>query len=330
VKQTTKAPAASRRLVATVVLALAAAGAQAAEPADHAHDHDAAGHESAHEHGTGHESTRDHSAGHEHHGEHAGHSEHDAHDAHGARNDDEPTESERHHVPPPPPQHEMGEMSNAEMIELMAMDDAASVGMVLVDKLEWRNADDDVLAWDAQAWFGSDYHKLWLESEGERVAGEYEGRVELMWDRVLSRWWNVQAGVRQDFGDGPSRSWLGFGVQGLAPYWFEVEAKVYVGEEGRTAARLAAEYDLLLTQRLILQPQFELALHGKDDPANGIGSGLSETEVGLRLRYEIRRELAPYVGVVWHRVHGATADLAQAAGHDRSELQLVLGLRAWF
>jgi len=140
----------------------------------------------------------------------------------------------------------------------------------------------------------------------------------------------VQGGVAHDFGEGPSRSWATFGVQGLAPYWFEVEALAYVGEQGRTAANVSAEYEMFLTQRLILQPKVELQLYGKDDPANGIGSGFSDAEVGLRLRYEIRREFAPYLGVVWSRKFGETADLAREHGDETDELQFVAGLRAWF
>lgn len=221
----------------------------------------------------------------------------------------------------------MHDMSNEEMIEMMQMDDAGSFGRVSLDELEWRESDAaDALAWDGQAWYGNDYDKVWLKTEGERVEGDYEGSSDLLWDRIVDRWWSVQAGVRHDFGEGPSRTWAAFGVQGLAPYWFEIEATAYVGEQGRTAARLSAEYELLLTQRLILQPEIELNLYGKDDPRNGIGSGLADTEVGVRLRYEVRRELAPYLGLVWTRYYGETADLA----HDRDELQFVAGARVWF
>jgi copper resistance protein B len=152
----------------------------------------------------------------------------------------------------------------------------------------------------------------------------------LVWDRIISSWWSFQAGARQDFGEGPSRTWASIGLQGMAPYHFEIDATLYVGEQGRTAARLAGEYDLLITQRLILQPEIELEFYGKDDPANGIGSGLSEAGLGLRFRYEIRRELAPYVGVQWERKLGGTADLARNEGHDDSEVLFVAGLRAWF
>lgn len=241
----------------------------------------------------------------------------------------EMTESERSHVPPPPPQHVMGQMSKERMIELMQMEDDASFAMVRLDQLEWR-ADDDAKAWGIQAWYGGDYQKLWFKTEGEHTAGDEHGRAELLWDRIVSRWWSVQAGVRQDFGAGPSRTWAAFGVHGLAPYFFEIEAGLYVGEQGRTAARISVEYDMLLTQRLILQPQLELDAYGRDDIENGIGSGLSNVQIGLRLRYELRREIAPYVGVHWVRRLGDTADLAQTAGGDESDASIVIGLRAWF
>lgn len=225
----------------------------------------------------------------------------------------------------------MHDRSAEDMIELMDMDDAASFGMVLLDQLEWRKLDDrNALSWGGQAWYGNDYNKLWFKAEGERVDAQEEGSNELLWDRVVARWWNLQVGVRHDFGAGPSRTWAAFGVQGLAPYWFEIEATLYVGEEGRSAARFTGEYELLLTQRLILQPQIEFNLYGKDDPENGIGSGPADADVGLRLRYEIRREFAPYVGVVWLHRFGGTADLARAEGHDTSDLQWVAGLRMWF
>lgn len=272
---------------------------------------------------------------HSQHQHHAGHempvSDGDEHAQHSSAASDEPTESERGHVPPPPPQHVMHDMSTDEMIELMDMDDTASFGMVLLDQLEWRKVDDrSALLWGGQAWYGDDYNKIWFKAEGERVGGEVEGSNELLWDRLFARWWNVQAGVRHDFGEGPSRTWAAFGVQGLAPYWFEVEATLYVGDEGRSAARFGGEYELLLTQRLILQPEIEFNLYGKDDPENGIGSGLASADVGLRLRYEIRREFAPYLGLAWSQKFGGTADLSRAAGHDTSDLQFVAGLRMWF
>jgi copper resistance protein B len=257
--------------------------------------------------------------------------QHDEHAGHAMSATDEPTESERAHIPPDPPEHVMGDMSNERMIELMQMEDDGEYGMLLLDQIEWQQLDDgDALAWEFDAWYGDDYNKLWFETEGDRVDSEEEGRVEVMWDHIISPWWSLQTGVRHDFGRGPSRDWLDFGIQGMAPYFFDIDAAIYVGEQGRTSARFSAEYDMLITQRLILQPEVEVRLFGKDDPENGIGSGLSDVEVGLRLRYEIRREFAPYIGLHWERKFGRTATLARGEGEDADELSLVGGLHVWF
>lgn len=279
----------------------------------------------------------DHSA----HGAQAQDEDHSAHEPQTSQDDEQssqahgehdgPTESELRHVPPLPPENPLGDISKERMVELMQMEDTAPVGMVLIDQLEWREIDNaDAVLWEGQAWYGNDYDKVWFKTEGERVEGEYESRNELLWDRIISRWWSLQAGVRHDLSEGPGRTWAAFGVQGLAPQWFEVEATIYVGEEGRTAARASVEYDFRLTQRLIVQPELELNAYGKDDAANGIGSGFSDIEAALRLRYEIRREFAPYVGIAWTRLYGGTADSARAAGHDDDDLQFVAGLRVWF
>ncbi len=251
---------------------------------------------------------------------------------HAEHESDGPTQSELEHVPPDPPSTGLNKMSYRQMVEAMAMDDRAGFGKALFDQFEWRDTQEgDGLAWDAQAYYGGDYNKAWLKTEGERQAGTTEeARMELLWDRIFSRWWSAQAGVRHDFGTGPSRDWLAVGVQGLAPYFFEVEATAYFGEAGRTAARFKAEYELLFSQRLMLQPEIELNLYGKDDPRKGVMSGLSDAEIGLRLRYEIRREIAPYVGIAWVRRFGRTADLVRAAGEDPSDFQAVAGVRFWF
>ncbi|HEY6645316.1 copper resistance protein B [Povalibacter sp.] len=217
-------------------------------------------------------------------------------------------------------------MSAAQMAEIMAMDDAARFGMVSIDRLEWRDGS-DAIGWEGTAWYGGDYNKLVLKSEGEWIEDETtHTRTELLWDRVASRWWSVQAGLRHDSGDGPSRTWAALGAEGLAPYWIDMEATLYVGDAGRTAVRFEGSHDMRVTQRLILQPQLEFNAYGKDDIERGIGSGLSDLEAGLRLRYEIRREFAPYIGVHWKRLFGGTADLAS----DDSESEFVAGFKVWF
>lgn len=202
----------------------------------------------------------------------------------------------------------------------------------LADKLEWQNADDgSALAWDLSGWIGGDTDRLWLRSEGERNNGKTEdAEIQALWGHAISPWWDVVGGVRQDFKPGAPQTWAAFGVQGMALYNFEAEATAFLGEGGQSAVRLEGDYDILLTNRLILQPTAELNIYGKNDPQRGIGSGLSNTEAGLRLRYEIRREFAPYIGVTWNRTYGNTADYAREEDEDRSEARLVLGVRLWF
>jgi copper resistance protein B len=237
-----------------------------------------------------------------------------------------------HHVPPDPPQHVMGDMTYEGMVSMMQMDDTHSFGKVMLDQLEWRGAQEGAAgAWDAEGWYGGDYNKLWIKTEGERLAGlTLNTSFEFLFDRVIARWWDAQAGMRQDFGNGPARTWLALGVQGLAPFWLDVEATLYVGKEGRTAARVKADYDLFMTQRLILQPYAEANFYGRADRERQIGSGLSDIELSLRLRYEVRRELAPYLGVGWFKRFAGTAELARAAGEGSDELELIAGLRVWF
>jgi len=206
------------------------------------------------------------------------------------------------------------------------------LGSVIVDRLEQFHGDDaNGQAIDAQAWYGSDLNKLWFKLDGERSDGRLGAtRSELLWNRAFATYWGWQAGARHDFGEGPGRNWAAFGLQGLAPYWFDVQATAYIGEAGRTALRVEAEYELLLTQRLILQPDVEVNVYGKNDAARGIGSGFSDIDVGLRLRYEITRKFAPYVGVVWSRKFGKTADFARADFGQVEDTQLVAGVRLWF
>lgn len=204
--------------------------------------------------------------------------------------------------------------------------------MVLFDRFEWQDADaGSAFAWENASWIGSDLDRLWIRSGGERVAGAtHSADVELLYGRSVGPWWDVVGGIRHDFSPGPSRTWAAIGVQGLAPYWFEVAATAYLGEGGHAMARVEVEYELLLTNRLVLQPALELELHGRDDPRRGIGSGLSSVEAGLRLRYEASRRFAPYVGITSERLHGDTARMHRQAGGDARETRLVAGVRWWF
>lgn len=203
---------------------------------------------------------------------------------------------------------------------------------VLFNRLEAFDADEHSgMEWEGQAWFGTDLNKLWLRSEGERVGGRTESAdLEVLYGRSIAPWWDLVAGVRHEFKPGDSQDFLAFGVSGLAPYKFEVDATAYLGQSGQSALRVEVEYELLLTNRLILQPLVELNANGQDDPERGIGSGVSTAEFGLRLRYEIRREIAPYVGIVHERAFGNTADYRRAEGEDVKDTRLVAGVRLWF
>ena len=187
-------------------------------------------------------------------------------------------------------------------------------------------------AYEITARYGLDYNRAVLKAEGHVADGRVEeAGTELLWSHAFAPFWDAQLGVRHDSGLGrPGRNWLALGVQGLAPYWFETDVAVYIGDDGRSALRLEVEYELLLTQRLVLQPRLEASLYGKEDPEWARGTGLSETTAGLRLRYEVLREFAPYVGVEWSGKYGGTADFARAAGSEIRETRIVAGLRAWF
>ncbi len=203
---------------------------------------------------------------------------------------------------------------------------------VLLDRLEaWNAGRGTGMEWEGQAWIGTDLNRLWLRSEGERVDGATEAAdLEVLYGRSIARWWDLVVGVRHDFKPGDSQSFAAIGIQGLAPQKFEVEATAYLGESGQTALRLEAERDLLLTNRLILQPLVEANFHGKDDPRRGVGSGLGTIEAGLRLRYEFTRKFAPYLGIVREHAFGGTADLRRADREDTNDTRFVAGLRIWF
>jgi copper resistance protein B len=213
-----------------------------------------------------------------------------------------------------------------------AVHDNGIFHFVQLNRLEAFDADGgNGLEWEGQAWIGRDRNKLWLRSEGERVDGHTESAdLEALYGRAIAPWWDVVAGVRHDFKPGASQDFAAIGVMGVAPYKFEVEATAYVGQGGQTAARLEAEYELLLTNRLILQPLVEVNAYGQNDARRSIGSGLSTTEAGVRLRYEITRQFAPYIGVVREWSFGRTADFRRDEGETANDTRVVAGVRLWF
>ena len=216
-------------------------------------------------------------------------------------------------------------------VEPHAIGDNAVYTFVLLDELEWQgDRSAGGLNWEAKGWVGGDRNRLWFRAEGQADDGALDdAEAHVLYGRAIARWWDVVVGVRQDMRPGPAQTWAAFGVQGLAPYWFEIEATGYVSDGGQTAVRLEADYELLLTNRLVLRPLVEFNLYGKSNLERGIGSGLSSTDVGVRMRYEVRREFAPYVGVTWHNSFGETRELAEASGDAASRLRLVAGLRLW-
>ncbi|MCW8884275.1 MAG: copper resistance protein B [Motiliproteus sp.] len=217
-------------------------------------------------------------------------------------------------------------------LALSAGEDDPLLYKVMIDQLEFRDGDgEDPIVWEVEAWVGKDLNKLWFKTEGERADGRSEEiELQALYSRAIAPYWDLQVGWRHDNVPSPNRDWAVFGVQGLAPYFFEIDAALFVGSSGRSSIRLSAEYELMLTQRLVLSPEIELNLFGKNDPALGVGSGLSDSELGVRLRYEIRREFAPYVGINWSKQHGDTADYSRADGESTEDTRIVFGIRAWF
>jgi copper resistance protein B len=213
-----------------------------------------------------------------------------------------------------------------------ASKDDPILAKVMINQLEVRSTDGpDPHVLEAQAWIGQDLNKLWLKADVEYVDGSTEeAEIQALYSRAIAPYWDFQVGWRHDSRPKPNRDWLAIGFEGLAPYWFEIDAAAFIGESGRVGARLEAEYEVMFTQRWVLSPELKVNLHTKNDEATGTGSGLSDTELGLRLRYEIRREFAPYIGVNWVKKYGNTADFARDEGEDTDDVQFVAGVRAWF
>ncbi len=204
---------------------------------------------------------------------------------------------------------------------------------LMVDRLEYRaNKGANGYAWEGEGWIGGDINRFAFKTEGEgEVGGPLESaEVQALYSRAIDPWWNVVAGVRHDIRPQPQRSYATVGIEGLAPYWFEVEGQAFVSTKGDVHLRMEGSYDQRITQRLILQPAAEVNIAAQDVPELGIGSGISNIELGLRLRYEFAREFAPYVGVHWERKLGDTARYARADGESASTASLVMGIRFWF
>lgn len=220
-------------------------------------------------------------------------------------------------------------VSRAAMVKEMTF----STFALQVDQLEWRSGKGgDGFGWEGQAWYGGDIDRVVLASEGEGLFGERAERIELgaYWRHALDPWFNLQLGMRQDFRPDPRRTYALLGIEGLAPYWFELEGQLLVSNKGDIHARGKAGYTQRITQSLVLEPEAEVDFAFQDVPELNVGAGFERLELGLRLRYERNRSLAPYVGVNWERKLGGTADFARAAGEGVSGVSAVFGARAMF
>ena len=260
--------------------------------------------------------------------------DHDAHAMPKVNASDEPGDA-----PPPPvptdfpadrffPPARMA-VSRAAMVKEMTF----STFALQVDQLEWRSGKGgDGFGWEGQAWYGGDIDRVVLASEGEGLFGERAERIELgaYWRHALDPWFNLQLGMRQDFRPDPRRTYALLGIEGLAPYWFELEGQLLVSNKGDIHARGKAGYTQRITQSLVLEPEAEVDFAFQEVPELNVGAGFERLELGLRLRYERNRSLAPYVGVNWERKLGGTADFARAAGEGVSGVSAVFGARAMF
>jgi copper resistance protein B len=207
------------------------------------------------------------------------------------------------------------------------------LGTLLIDRFEhrWRDGENSV-DWDVQGWIGGDTNKVWFNAEGSKPVegGVEEAEFQLLYSRMVSEFWDAQVGFRHDVRPQPQTTYGVIGFQGVAPYFFDVTAQLFVSEDGDFSARLEAEYDLLITQKLILQPAAEVNVSAQRVRDLHVGPGFNDVELGLRLRYEFVREFAPYIGVNWERKLGETADIARDHGEDASDVSLVTGVRFWF
>ena len=204
---------------------------------------------------------------------------------------------------------------------------------VILNENEGRfNGSNTQYRWDGEGWVGTDFNKLWVKSEGTLQSnGTLEdGQHQFLYSRAITTYFDLQGGLRSDIDSRPTRNWAAFGIQGLAPYFFDLELTGFVSDQGHLSAKLEASYDLLITNRLILQPQIEVDLYSKADPARLIGAGFSSIDTGLRLRYEFSRKFAPYLGVVYEGNFGQTASYARRMAESTGDFRFAFGVRIWF
>jgi copper resistance protein B len=211
--------------------------------------------------------------------------------------------------------------------------DSQNLLFLQADRLEAGfHEGNETYSWDIQGWYGEDYNKLWMKSEAEGRFGESleDFEIQALYSRLISPFWDIQIGGRYDINPDPERAHLVVGLQGLAPYWLEIDSATFLSDKGDLTFRAELEYELLLTQRFIIQPRIEINASAQDIPELQIGSGINNTEIGLRFRYEIKREFAPYIGISWKRHYGSTADYLRAGNEKTSDFAFVVGLRLWY
>ncbi|MEJ2141452.1 MAG: copper resistance protein B [Gammaproteobacteria bacterium] len=211
-------------------------------------------------------------------------------------------------------------------------EDDPIVTRLMIDQFEKRYMDDEKpVVFEGDISIGKDLNKFKLKFDIEQVDGEtHERELQALYSRAVHPYWDFQVGVRQDQKTDPKREWLVLGFEGVAPYWFEMDTALFINEDDQVNLRVNAEYEWMITQKWVLSPEIEANFYSKNDQVEGIGSGLSDSQIGLRLRYEIKREFAPYIGINWTKKYGDTADYAEADGEDTSDTHFVAGIRAWF
>lgn len=212
---------------------------------------------------------------------------------------------------------------------VLSMSDKYKFGAVKFERLEYVKAlGEEWLAYEGEMSYGSTYNRVVVKAEGEVASGRLqESETELLWRHAITTFLDTELGVRFDYErEVPNREWLAFGIKGATPYELEGVITAYVGPSGRTALVFKGEYEIALTQTLYLQPSVEVSFHGKDDEEVELGTGLTDTRIGVRLKKEITGQLKPYIGVEWAGKFGKTADYAREDGESRRETRFVAGL----
>lgn len=241
-------------------------------------------------------------------------------------------------APAPPGDHAADAVFGAEVMAQSRKELAHEVGgmgysLVMLDLAEVGfQKGRETYRFEGEAFTGGNINRFGVKFEGEGAFGERIDDLELqaLYSRAIAPYWNLQAGIRYDIKPDPSRSYAVLGVEGMAPYWFKINAAAFLSKKGEVRARIEGSYDLRLTQSLILQPRVEANLSFQDIPAIGIGSGVTDFEAGVRLRYEIKQEIAPYIGVEWRKQTGDTARFTRLTGEDANSISFVTGIRLWF